>query len=318
MNTRSIFPLCLKILIVYSLSACLPCFAVPKVVASIPPFYALVAGVMEGVGEPYLLLKPGASPHHYALRPSEMSALSAADIIFWGGPGLETFLIKPLASLPQPKQIIEFDKSKDLTLLPIRANALFAEDAHHHDHNHDHHHKHEGIYDMHFWLDPTNAIAMVDSIQRTLSDADPKHNSNYQKNAEHLKKELLALDAKLKSELAPIKQVPFIVFHDAYQYFEHRYGLRGVGAIALHPELPPSIARIKQIHDVVKNAKVHCVFSEPQFKPSLVDSIVQDTGVKTGVLDPLGPKSSKGADGYFTLMQNLSRSLIACLSLRSQ
>ncbi len=285
------------------------------VVASITPFHSLVAAVMKGVGTPKLLIKTGASPHHYSLKPSEIQSLNTASLIFWGGPALETFLIKPLHNIERKQKvlIVQLDKTPDLLLLPLRRNIAWEP----HDHSHDHHeHCSEHILsnnDMHFWLDPNNAITLTDSIVYHLSKIDPQHKDIYRKNGEILKIQLKQLDIKIANELKEVKSVPYVVFHDAYQYFDHHYKLNGVGAITLHPEVPPSAQRLSAIRDIIKNTKAHCVFSEPQFSPKLVQSITQDLQIKTGELDPIGERSINDADGYFNLLENLSNSIRSCL-----
>jgi zinc transport system substrate-binding protein len=284
-----------------------------KVVVSITPLHALVSGVMQGVANPLLIVKEGASPHDYSLRPSEIKQLQNADIIFWAGPDLETFLIKPLQNIPAKTRLVEFMKTPNLFLLPIRHSANWEEHAHASHDTHSDHHTHEGLTDPHFWLDPNNAARLLDLISKNLSDIDPIHQQQYQENSNRLKTQLLALDKKLKIKLQPIQTIPFIVFHDAYQYFEHHYGLKGVGSITLHPELPPSANRIQQLQATIRRTHAACIFSEPQFQPKLVDSLAKDLHIKTGILDPLGPKTRQGAEGYFELLEQLSESLSSCL-----
>ncbi len=297
---------------------CLPCAptfaALPRVVVSINPFYGLVASVMQGVAKPSLLLKSGASPHEYTLKPSEIRALEAATLIFWGGPALESFLIKPLAQ--QQAKIVAFEQVAGLRLLPLRTDSVWesidSEVSGHHHHHHSHSHSDaQGSIDMHFWLDPHNAIVMTKAIVLQLSAVDPEHQSHYQANGTALIARLNALDLKLRKKLQSIHAMPFVVFHDAYQYFERHYHLHGAGSISLHPELPPSVKRLSVIRAIIEKQKVVCLFSEPQFSPALVHSIADDLPVKIGVLDPIGTDASP--EGYFTLMDNLSEALKGCL-----
>lgn len=290
----------------------------PRVVVSIPPFYALVAAVMEGVGTPKLLVKPGASPHEYALRPSDILLLQDAELIFWGGPQLETFLVKPLNNLTaysEALRIAEFDNAPGLLLLPIRHSAAWDP----HDHRHGNGHTHEILdneksnQDMHFWLNPNNAIILIDMIVHHLVMIDPNHTNIYKKNGMQLKQRLKKLDAHISTELETVKAIPYIVFHDAYQYFEQRYGLKGVGSITLNPEIPPSAKRLNTIRTTIEKSKAQCVFREPQFQPKLVESIVEDLSVKTGELDPIGQASQNNSEGYFTLLENLSHAIKQCL-----
>lgn len=288
----------------------------PKVVASIPPLYSLVCSVMGEIAKPTLLLHAGASPHHYALKPSEAKLIYDADLIFWAGPDLETFLIKILDNAKQIKssaRSIPLVESPGLLLLPIRTSAAFEPHVHegHEGHDHTHHTNHDHP-DMHFWLDPLNAKILVNYIASELSKADPTHAKEYQHNAQITQVTLDKLNENLKKQLKSAKKIPFIVFHDAYQYFEHRYGLQGVGAISLNPEIPPSAKRVKQIQDLIHNTHAACVFSEPQFQSKIIQTILEGTNARTGELDPLG-QSIPGIQGYVLLLGNLAKAFNACL-----
>lgn len=286
----------------------------PNVVVTIPPFHALVSAVMEDVGEPELLVKNGASPHHYNLRPSEIKSLQEANLIFWGGPALETFLVKPLQTIESSVKVVELDKTPKLLLLSPRRTAAFKQ-PHSHDEGHSccgHDHGSDAR-DMHFWLDPNNAKLMVAVIVKTLSQADPSHQEQYRNNAKKFIAKIDALDRELKIKLKPIQKMPYIVFHDAYQYYDNYYGLTGVGSITIHPELPISLQRLTEIRDRVKKTKSTCLFREPQFKSALVENLGQETGTRVGELDPLGQSQAKDGSDYLKLLDNIANSLKECL-----
>ncbi len=168
--------------------------------------------------------------------------------------------------------------------------------------------------DAHVWLDPINAIAMVGAIEHGLSEAAPEHAATFAANADALRERLDALHHELEETLAPVSSAPFIVFHDAYQYFEARYGMAGVGSITLGPEIQPGARRLVEIRDRMAADDVACVFQEPQFEPRLVTVIVEGTDVRVGTLDPLGADIEPGPDAYFELMRALANSLSECLS----
>ncbi len=282
----------------------------PVVVASLPPFYALTKAVMAGVGEPKLLVKPSASPHHYILKPSELQMLNSADVLFWGGPHLESFLIKPLAShAKKNKIVIQFDETPKLILLNRRENEVFEAGCCQEGHNHS-----ASSLDMHFWLEPTNAKLMIDSIVAALSKVDPKQGEHYKKNGERLKARLTILDKEIAKRLASVKSKPFIVFHDAYQYFERHYGLKNVGSITINPEVPPSTRKLVDIKEIIKNRHAVAVFSEPQFSSKLVDKLIKGTKARKGLLDPLGYQVDVGTKSYEALLEDLSLSFSQSLS----
>jgi ABC-type Zn2+ transport system, periplasmic component/surface adhesin len=286
----------------------------PKVVASIKPVHSLVAAVMQGVGEPALIVRGAASPHTYALKPSDAKALADADLVFWIGPELEGFLAKPLQATASKATAIELLEAKGVTLLDAREGGAW--EAHHHGDGHDHSHHEHGHEEVntHIWLDPGNARAMVAAIADALAARDAVHAAAYKANAERTAQSIDALDAELKAALAPVADKPFVVFHDAYQYFEAHYGLNGVGAITVSPERRPSAKRLSDIRARITALGAACVFAEPQFEPALVDTIVDGTKAKKGVLDPEGAALADGPDLYPTLMRSIAASLKGCLA----
>ena len=294
----------------------------PKVVVSIKPIHSLVASVMHGVGEPTLLVRGGASPHSYTMNPSDAKALAAADLVVWVGPELESFLEKPLRANAPRATLLTLMDLKGLTLLETREGGAW--DAHdhgkkrghgHQDHDHkDHDHADEhGELNTHIWLDPANARAIVEAAAEALAAGDPANAEAYRKNADRKLQELDALDAELKAALAPVKDKPFVVFHDAYQYFEARYGLSAVGSITVSPDRRPSAKRLSAIRAKIGGLGAACVFAEPQFEPTLVRTVVEGTKARTGVLDPEGSELPEGEALYPTLMRNLAASLRGCL-----
>lgn len=293
----------------------------PAVVASFKPVHSLVAAIMEGVGTPALIVKGAASPHNYALTPSDAQAIQDARIIFWIGEGMETFLHKAIDTLPEGAKSVELAEVKGLTVLPVREGGIWDEHLHEdegpEDEMHaDGEHEHEP-YDGHLWLDPANAKLMAAAIALELSNADPANAETYRLNEQKLERKLDDLDREIAATLAPVKDTPFIVFHDAYQYFDRHYGLAGVGSITVHPELPPGAKRLSEIRDRIVAQQSRCVFREPNFAPSLVDTVVADTEARTGVLDPEGAKLDPGPELYFQLMRGIADSLKACLSPNS-
>ncbi len=291
----------------------------PKVVVSIKPIHSLVAAVMQGVGTPDLIVDDAASPHTYALKPSNARSLQEAKVVFWVGPGMEAFLQKPLAALGTNATVVELDDAPGIAKLKFREGGAFephddgdeheASDDHAHDHDHDH-----GEFDTHLWLDPHNAKAMVAEITTSLVAADPANALTYEANQKTLDDKLDALDTEIASTLAPVKDKPFIVFHDAYQYFEHRYGVRVSGSITVSPETIPGAQRVAEIHSKVADLGATCVFAEPQFEPKLVNVVLEGTAAKSGVLDPEAATLPQGPDLYFDLMRGIASSLKTCLS----
>ena len=312
-----------------------------SVVASVKPVHSLVAAVMEGIGAPVLIVKGAASPHTYALKPSQAEQIEKADLVFWMGHSLETFLEKPLESLASKAMVVELMDSHGLKKLEMREGGGFDEHDHdegdhkeHDDHDEDGHKEHEdhseeehdnhaeeshddhghGKFDVHVWLDPENAKVMANEIMEALKKVDPGNAKKYERNTKNLVERLNRLVAEVSAKLTSVKEKGFVVFHDAYQYFEKRFGLTAVGSITVSPEVVPGVKRIKELKTKIKKLNALCVFSEPQFKPKLVSTVVEGTKAKTGVLDPLGASIQNGPKLYFILIHDMANSLNKCLS----
>ena len=359
-----------------------PAFAAPTVAVDIPPVHSLVARVMQGVGEPSLIVRPGASPHGYAMRPSEAALLQSADVVVWVGEDLAPWLGRSIETLGADAASLALLEVPGAVRLAFREEATFeahehehgddhdhdhaeaaaadaqdrdhdhgdeaADAAHDHDHDHaeaaaahdhdqdrdhgaeaadpghdhdheeiavadhDHDHAHDGV-DPHAWLDPVNGKIWLDAIAAALSVADPANASTYFTNAAAGKAELDALIAEIEADLAPLADRGFVVFHDAYHYFEARFAIEAAGAIALSDAAAPSPARVSEIKGAIEAMNAACVFSEPQFEPALVRTVVEGTDARTGVLDPLGAALPLGPALYPTLLRNLRDSLVGCL-----
>lgn len=287
--------------------------AQPRIVASIMPIHSLVAGVMEGVATPTLVVQGAASPHTYSLRPSDAKMLNDGKVVFWIGEIYEAFLEKPLDALSKKAVVVELMEADGVTLLPARTGGSWEAHAHGkagHGHAHD---AHAAEMDGHLFLDIDNAKAIVRAALAALSQADAANKDRYAANATKMIARLDALDAEMRTTLAPVKNRPFVVFHDAYQYIELRYGLTGAGAITVSPERRPGAKRVSDLRKKISALKAVCVFSEPQFEPTLVRTVTEGTSAKTGTLDPLGAGLTPGPDAYFDMMRRLARSLSECL-----
>ena len=327
---------------------------VPQVAADITPVHGLVARVMQGLGEPVLVVPPGASPHGYAMRPSEARALDQADLVFWMGGALTPWLEGPLEELAGDAHRVELLEAEGTVVLAFRKGARFevhtldedhgghedhddhaghedhADHQGHEDHGghgdkeeaegHDGHadhgdahsgHDHEGA-DPHAWLLPANAQAWLDVIATELAEHDPDNAAAYKANAAAGKQEIAETVASISASLEPFRAKQFIVFHDAYQYFERGFGLSAAGAISLGDAVKPSPARIAEVRGVVADLKVSCVFSEPQFNPGVVATVLDGTGAGTALLDPLGAKLEPGPQFYPALLREIGSAIAGC------
>jgi zinc transport system substrate-binding protein len=329
--------------------------AAPAVVTSIKPIHSLVSNVMNGVGEPYLIITDTTSPHSFTLKPEHASKLESADIVFWIGEEMETFLEKPLDSVAIRARKVSFMESDDIQKLKFRENSIFDEHDEHDDHEehddhddhkehddhdehdheehddhddhdehddheehddhddhdkHDDHGHHHGEFDSHIWLDPINAKEIVSIIADELSLIDPSNKSKYIENAKNTATQLDNLIKETEKTLD--KDISYVVFHDAYQYFEERFNVSASGALTLNTDVLPGARQIMNIRELIEDKNISCILSEPQFNPKIIETIAEDTNIKTGVLDPLGVTIPSGKDQYFLLIDDLAASLEKC------
>lgn len=289
-----------------------------KVVVTSKPIHALVAAVMQGVGEPALLVEGTASPHTYAMRPSDAQRVNKADVLFRVSEALEPFTAKVVRALPRSVKVSTLAEAPGVKLLTRRSGGPF--EAHGHAHGKHTGHKHAAPtgagsqYDAHVWLDPGNAKAMTAAIAAVLAERAPADAAAFKANADALAGRLDTLAATLATDLAPVADRPFVVLHDAYQYFEQRFGLSAIGSILVDPDEQPSAKRISELRRKVKSLGAVCVFAEPGHQPRVVSSVTEGTPSRTAVLDPEGTGLAPGPGLYFKLMTGLAAAMKACLA----
>ena len=288
-----------------------------KVVATIKPIHSLLTELMEGVGTPTLLVEGAASPHAFALKPSGVRAINAADVFVRVSETLEPFTGKVVRALPDGVRLVTLEEAPGVKLLDRRSGGAFEAHAHGSptavtDAARADGAAHESK-DGHIWLDPDNAKALVAYLVKVLAEAQPEAAERLQANAQRLDARIDALTAGLEAELRPLRGKAFIVFHDAYQYFERRFGLDAVGAITVSPDVQPSAKRLTALRRKIKSLEAVCVFAEPLFQPNLVAAVTEGTRARSGTLDPNGSLLEPGADLYFDLMRNMGAGLKACL-----
>jgi len=299
-----------------------------SVVATIKPLHSLVAGVMQGVGEPDLLIPGNISPHSFSLKPSDARKLQSARVVFWIGHDLESALEHPLETLPAQATVVS------MMSVPGITQRAFADD-HDHDHGHGDHGKDDhgkdedakedhgsdphaghnhGPEDPHIWLDPDNGQAMVQAIAATLSEALPEHAETFAANAARLRTELAALNGEVATLLEPVWYKPFLTFHDSLGHFEDRFGLPGGEAITVNPEIKPGAKRVAELRREVAEDGFVCAFIEPQFNPAIAEVIVEGSDVRIATLDPIGSAIEAGPGQYPQLILGIATTLRDCLT----
>jgi zinc transport system substrate-binding protein len=278
-----------------------------KVLTSIKPLQLIAAAVQDGVATPEVLLPPGASPHNYALRPSDVRKVQSVDLLYWIGPDMEGFLPRVLSGRSLPSVAVQ-----DLPGLKLRHfgadNHSHAEEADEHDHDH-----RPGSLDAHLWLSPVNARVIADKMAADLSAADPANAQRYQSNAKAFDERLGALDQRLKKRLANVEGKPYFVFHEAFDYFEDAYGLKHAGVFAVAAEVQPGAQHVAAMRKRLQEVGKTCVFSEPPLRPRLAETLVAGLPVKLAELDALGGYTPATAQGYEQVLEKLGDDLAGCL-----
>lgn len=270
------------------------------ILTSIKPIQLITLELTKGVSEPEVLVASNASPHDYALKPSDVKRLRTADLVVWYGNDLEPFLTKVLES---QQNVLTLSETEDLELREYGG-------GHHHDHDgHDH-----GSHDPHFWLGYTPTLQIAQAISERLAEIDAENKAQYQANLAAFKAQLTEQQEQIKAQLAPVAEAGYYVFHDAYGYFEQDFPLNHLGYFTVSPDRKPGAKTLIAIRKALKSQNAQCVFSEPQFTPAVVESVTRGSQAKTGVLDPIGAEIDVVAGGYFKFKQNLADSFSQCLS----
>jgi zinc transport system substrate-binding protein len=283
-----------------------------KVMASIKPVHSLVASIMQGVGTPSLIVQGAASPHTYSLKPSQAEEMQNANVIFWVGHELEAFLEKPIETIATKAESVELINAEGIKKLAPRETGNF--EKHNDDPEPEAAHKHDEEVDAHIWLDPQNALLMSDEIEKTLVAADPDNAAKYIANTMKLKADITALQTEIQTTLEPVKDKGFIVFHDAYQYFEARFGVTILGSMTASPEVMAGAERLTELKAKLTQLKATCVFAEPNFEPKLVKAIVEGTPAKIATLDPEASGIPEGPALYGQMMRGIATSIRDCLA----
>jgi len=308
LSSRSIWLILLFLVVLRSLPALAE---PPRVLVSIAPLHSLVAQVMAGVGQPELLYQASQSPHSSAMTPSQLKAVTRAELLLWVGPELETALARLLPRLSENARAFDLhDYDASMLLLPMRDNLFTAVGAGHgHGHGHDH-----GDLDPHIWLSIANAQAFVDFVVARLEELDPQNAEIYQANADDTAAKLSRLAKTVEQRLNLSRNTPYIVFHDGFQYFDEEQGLNGLGALVLNPDIPPGPRTVSRLRDLAAPLERVCLFQEPQFSERWLSPLVAGLEqASLGVIDPLGSLSEPGPGLYSDMMLRLANDLAACL-----
>lgn len=276
----------------------------PRVVVTIAPLHSLVSGIMIGIGVPSLLLQGNASPHDYTLKPSQMEELARAQIIIATSADAERYLQPIVDSLQSNdsdgQELIETLKFEEILKLPSTIS-----------------HEGEGVgMDMHFWMNPDNAIIVTHHIVETLSAKDPPHKKQYHKNGDAVIAELQRLNHTIEAMLGiGIKQAAYATYHPAWQYFEKRYGITGSHAITKTPEIGASILEVAHLEQAIQARAIQCLFEEPQFPNKLIQQLSEQYHLPVNAADAMGAGIAPGKLMYSKLLLKVAETIKPCLKV---
>ena len=285
-----------------------PAHAEVRVLTSIKPLQLIAAAVQDGAGTPEVLLPPGASPHNYALRPSDVRRVREVDLFYWIGPDLESFLPRVLQGRTLP--VVTVQSLPELRLRHFAADSQSHEAADPAEHDHDHS---PGSLDAHLWLSSVNARVIAARMATDLSAADPTNAARYKNNVKVFDERLDAMDARVKARVAGVAGKPFFVFHEAFDYFEDAYGLKHTGVFSVAAEVQPGAQHVAAMRTRLSEVGKTCVFSEPPLRPRLAETLTAGLPVKLAELDGLGGYTPATAQGYEQMMEKLGNDLAGCL-----
>lgn len=298
-------------LITALLAVSLPVHAL-EVLTTIKPLGFIAAAITDGVSEPKVLLPTGASPHDFALRPSDIRSINEADLVVWVGPELEGFMAKPLAKHPH---VLTLTRVEGMPLFDYSKQAGHEEpaDEEHEGHDHDGHegHHHEGV-DPHIWLGPTQALVIAKAMSETLSARDPGNAERYRANLLAFQAKVDAKDKVIAGQMKVVNQKGYFVFHEAYGYWERHYGMSSKGHFTVSPERRPGAKTLVEIRKALEEKQASCIYAEPQFSPAVIESVARNTGAKVLLLDEVGEQVPLGPDGYPQFMQQLADAFAQC------
>ncbi|MGX9417275.1 zinc ABC transporter substrate-binding protein [Vibrio sp. WJH972] len=278
----------------------MPSWAI-TVLSSIKPIQMITHELTLGVADSEVLLDNNTSPHDYALRPSDIKKIHSADLIVWFGSGLEPFMDKILESV---------DEKSVLTVSQLGHVGLSQYGDDHEDDGHNH-----GTLDPHFWLGKEATLGTAQAIVDKLIILDGQNAEQYRSNLQRFNNAIEALAQTINTQLSPFNQLPYYVFHDAYGYFERDYQLRKLGRFTVSPERKPGAKTLVNIKRTLSETKGVCVFSEPQFSPAVINTVMRGTSAKLGTLDPLGSDVDVADGSYFELLKQLADEFERCFAV---
>ena len=277
-----------------------------QILATIKPLYLLASEIAGKSATTALLIPATMDTHDYSFRPSDLRKLARTDVILRISPHLETFLNNVIEKSPD-KHLITLEQTAGLHWLDIRAG---------HHHAHEQHHAHQPIqhseHDYHIWLDPVQVGLLVDEISRQLSQLDPAHAPQYSRNSQQLKQRIDAAYRQSQQQLQSLQETPYLVFHDAWHYLEHAYGLRQPHILSLQEGLPPGLKTMLELRQHIREEKIHCLIASPHSNKRLIQSLVEDLPVQAYWLSPVA--TNRQTSSYANWMRDTAQQFAGCLS----
>ena len=291
-----------------------------EILASVRPLGFIASSIADGVTQTQILVPPGASPHDYNLKLSDIQKVKSADLVLWIGEDVDSFLTKSVSQL-EGKNVLPISELNELApLLSKAAHHHHDESEHHHHHEHGidaHGHHHEEQNDLeinwHVWYSPEISRIVAQKVADKLTVQFPNKQERIVRNLAEFNRTLSLQSDKIKAQLAPFNDKGFFVFHDAYGYFNDAYGLNQTGYFTINPLVAPGAKTLAHIKEEITEHRVRCLFTEPQFTPKVVESLSKNADVNVGRLDPMGEAVELGPNSYANFLQFTADSYAECL-----
>lgn len=292
-----------------------PLLADTRIVTSLKPLTLLVRAIATDDMQISTLVPAGASPHNYAMKPSQRRALENADVIFWVGPEMETFLARLLTGEEFHDRSVAFMSAPGDAHGTEHNSASDEPDGGHTGHG-DHHH--DGEDDPHLWLDPALAIDMAETIRDVLATMDGADPHALDRNLEAFRNSLATTEQSIRHQFEPVREVSLFAYHNALVRFAEHYNLTLSGVLTLNPELSPGARHIAEVQARLRSSARPCLLTEPQFNRQWWRSITEGLDITFSTWDPLATDIEVTANGYANFQQAIADAVLKCLPEKAE
>lgn len=294
-----------------------------SVLSSIKPVHVLVLAVADGLVDAEQLIPDFASPHHYNFKPSELRKIGKADVIFRIDPTLEVMLNRLLLERAASIPVISLADAPGITFLPVSGK-------HPEDHAGEENQSQDQVAEvragdgdtlqdrqsnnMHIWTSPHNVRAMIRQISQTLSELDPQNRKQYEINSSAFIERLDQTVERLRLRLEPLKERPYLVFHNSWHYFAREFGLRDPIIASRQESVLPGAKTIPIIRKQIQSQSIHCLFTQPNMNKGWVKTLTENLGhIKVVEIDVTASRFNTTSSTYIDWLEYLGQQVVSCI-----